>query len=956
MSIPEIIEVIVTPNPDVIEVVVEGPQGPPGTNGTNGTNGTDGVDGADGVSITGASVNGSGHLILTLSSGGPVDAGLVKGADGADGSDGADGADGADGVSITGASVNGSGHLILTLSTGGTVDAGLVKGADGADGTDGTDGTDGSNGVSITGASVDGSYHLILTLSSGGPIDAGYVRGPAGADGSGSGDMSKSTYDTNDDGKVNAADAADSVPWSGVSGKPTTLSGYGITDAMAGAGTVTSGNPVVFSGTTGKAVTEVSFATFKTSLSLVKGDVGLGNVDNTSDATKWSASAALTNKTINGPDNTITNLALSMFASGVVDTDTALAANSDTRVATQKAVKAYADALIASQDAMVFKGVIDCSANPNYPAADRGWTYRVSVAGKIGGGSGVNVEAGDLLLCLTDSTASGNHATVGANWAVVQANLDGAVIGPSSVTAGNLAAFDGTTGKLIKQLTPSEVRTLLGLVINTDVQAYSAVLAALASGVSLSSGAFTVTGTSASGSSVRIAEDTDNGTNYVALKAPDSIATNLTFTLPSADGTSGQALMSDGAGTLYFGDAGGLQVGDILMSGRANPGASYLKCTGAAVLKASYSGLFAALLPVYPAYNSSAAKLSNPATLPTGNGQDAAWSPNGRYMAIAHTTSPYITVYDFVTNSPVKLSNPGTLPSSNCLSCAWSPDSRFLAVGMASSSIFFYDLQSGSVIYLAQPTGIVSASWTGLAWSPDGNYFAAAGNVSPYVFVWPWSTSGTGTKLSNPATLPTGGATDVAWSSNSRYLAVVHATTPYLTVYDINTGSLVKKNNPNTTPTNTPEAVIWYGGLYIAVGQATTTPRMSFYDFTGEATPTKLADPATLPSNGVYDLSVSPDGLTLSAATAQSTAYMHSYNISTPSAPVALTSMTNAPSGTSVTQANGVAWSPQGRYLALTYAASNTYVTIYDMDTAAGYNPVTEFKLPTVSYGWVKAS
>lgn len=39
---------------------------------------------------------------------------------------------------------------------------------------------------------------------------------------------------------------------------------------------------------------------------IVKGDVGLGNVDNTSDATKNSASATLTNKTINGANNTLT--------------------------------------------------------------------------------------------------------------------------------------------------------------------------------------------------------------------------------------------------------------------------------------------------------------------------------------------------------------------------------------------------------------------------------------------------------------------------------------------------------------------------------------------------------------------------------------------------------------------------------------------------------------------------
>lgn len=42
---------------------------------------------------------------------------------------------------------------------------------------------------------------------------------PRGADGTG-GDMSKSTYDTDNDGKVDAAETADAVPWGGVTNKP----------------------------------------------------------------------------------------------------------------------------------------------------------------------------------------------------------------------------------------------------------------------------------------------------------------------------------------------------------------------------------------------------------------------------------------------------------------------------------------------------------------------------------------------------------------------------------------------------------------------------------------------------------------------------------------------------------------------------------------------------------------
>jgi hypothetical protein len=41
--------------------------------------------------------------------------------------------------------------------------------------------------------------------------------------GFGAGDMAQSTYDTDNDGKVDAAETADAVPWSGITGKPTSF-------------------------------------------------------------------------------------------------------------------------------------------------------------------------------------------------------------------------------------------------------------------------------------------------------------------------------------------------------------------------------------------------------------------------------------------------------------------------------------------------------------------------------------------------------------------------------------------------------------------------------------------------------------------------------------------------------------------------------------------------------------
>ncbi len=162
---------------------------------------------------------------------------------------------------------------------------------------------------------------------------------------------------------------------------------------------------------------------------------------------------------------------------GIPTAPTATGGTNTTQIATTAFVDAAVNAIIAAADAMVFKGVVDCSANPNYPAADRGWTYKVSVAGKIGGSSGVSVEVGDTLLCLTDGTASGDQATVGAQWNITQANLDGAVIGPASSVDGYFALFSGPSGKLLQSVSPAAVKAALAIV-PADISGFDAAVAA----------------------------------------------------------------------------------------------------------------------------------------------------------------------------------------------------------------------------------------------------------------------------------------------------------------------------------------------------------------------------------------------------------------------------------------------------------------------------------------------
>ena len=58
--------------------------------------------------------------------------------------------------------------------------------------------------------------------------------------------------------------------------------------------------------------------------------------------------------------------------------------------------------------------------------------------------------------------------------------------------------------------------------------------------------------TSSVGSRVNLVEGTSNGSDFVSLKSPDSLAGIVTFTMPGSDGSNGDILTTDGSGNLTF--------------------------------------------------------------------------------------------------------------------------------------------------------------------------------------------------------------------------------------------------------------------------------------------------------------------------------------------------------------------------------------------------------------------
>ena len=99
-----------------------------------------------------------------------------------------------------------------------------------------------------------------------------------------------------------------------------------------------------------------------------------------------------------------------------LDTDTALAANSDSKVASQKAIKAYVDGKVSGINSLisgqlVYKGTIDGSQSlvaNGIASITKGWFYKVTVAGSATGittPSSSSLSVGDQVIANQDSAS-----------------------------------------------------------------------------------------------------------------------------------------------------------------------------------------------------------------------------------------------------------------------------------------------------------------------------------------------------------------------------------------------------------------------------------------------------------------------------------------------------------------------------------------------------------------------
>jgi Chaperone of endosialidase len=148
-----------------------------------------------------------------------------------------------------------------------------------------------------------------------------------------------------------------------------------------------------------------------------------------------------------------------------------------------------------------------------------GQTLTVKTSAQVGGVTILDANA-TLVFCNGINALAGFQSSSTAN-----------VTGPASSTDNAIARYDGTTGQLLQNSAAT---------IDDN-------------GASSFVGTVTVAAQSSTvGGQVSLRESSAQGTNTVALRAPASIATDVTLTLPDTAGSASQVLTTNGSGTLSW--------------------------------------------------------------------------------------------------------------------------------------------------------------------------------------------------------------------------------------------------------------------------------------------------------------------------------------------------------------------------------------------------------------------
>ena len=227
----------------------------------------------------------------------------------------------------------------------------------------------------------------------------------------------------------------------------------------------------------------------------------------------------------------ITSLTSANFTAGALTIETTEGTNSATNIVATSAQYATIRVSSLAVNSTITVGNTGTNPGRSYRLINDDSTYTLTF--KATGQTGITLQPGQSAVVAFNGTDYALVGTIGPTVPVARGGT-----GATTLTANNVILGNGTSAvQFVAPGSNGNVLTSNGTTW-TSAAGFATPLA--------------VVGNATAGAEIRLPEDTDNGSNYVALKAADSLAANVTFTLPNADGSSGQLIQTNGSGTLSF--------------------------------------------------------------------------------------------------------------------------------------------------------------------------------------------------------------------------------------------------------------------------------------------------------------------------------------------------------------------------------------------------------------------
>jgi WD40 repeat protein len=319
----------------------------------------------------------------------------------------------------------------------------------------------------------------------------------------------------------------------------------------------------------------------------------------------------------------------------------------------------------------------------------------------------------------------------------------------------------------------------------------------------------------------------------------------------------------------------------------------------------------------------------NPLTLPAGQGNSCKWSPDGRFFAVCHVTSPYVTIYERSSANFIKLPDPATTPAGVGQDVTWSPNGDFLVVAHNTTPfITIYQRQGINFTKLSDPGTLPAAQGVRVKFSPNGEFMAVS-SATDFQLYNVNGTTFTSIVGSSGISSPDGIAGEIAWSNDSQYLALSNrsGTGNLFNCYQ-RTGLTFTAMTIATQPSTVPNALMFTPDGANLIGGYTATPNYTFYYTVSGSTLTFASNPfpsGSPPAGPVFGISISPNG-TLIAVVSSVSPYLQIYSGSFAGGWTLLSNPATIP----ITACNGVDWGPTNQWLGLAVNSSPnmyTYLT-----------------------------